>query len=103
MVSEKVAGSRFKVGDVVHVVAEPYLDCPFNWVSGMTRMCGKEVTISRVLWDGSLHCYAYRIANTNAFIYCENCFVEAGQDDEIELDESGFADALLAAMSGAPV
>lgn len=102
MVSEKVTGSRFQVGDVVHVVAEPYLDCPFNWVSGMTRMCGKEVTISRVLWNGSLHCYAYNIGGS-VFTYCENCFVEAGQDNEIELDGSGFADALLAAMSGAPV
>lgn len=31
----------FRIGDVVTVVSQPYLDCPFIWVKGMSRYCGK--------------------------------------------------------------
>ena len=37
---------EFFVGDKVRVVDEPYEDCPFTWVGGMTTMCGEIVTIT---------------------------------------------------------
>ena len=37
-----------KAGDIVHVVADPYMSCPFTWVADMTQYCGKMATITRI-------------------------------------------------------
>lgn len=65
---------EFFVGDTVRVVDKPYTDCPFTWVSDMTKMCGKIVTITRKEKDTNKGTPYYNIRGSQ-WNWCGNCFV----------------------------
>lgn len=78
--------SIIKAGDKVFVVDEPYKKCPFVWVPPMSKMCGKEVTISSVKWVPEKERYAYRIKeDSRLYTWCVNCFRES-EADIVEAD-----------------
>ena len=67
--------NEFEVGERVRVVSEPYLRCPFSWVSEMDNYCGENVTIVDKRFDGYRNTNAYRIdADDTDFVWCGNCF-----------------------------
>ena len=41
---------KFKKGDIVRVVDEPYEDCPFEWIGEMDDYCGQTAVITSVTW-----------------------------------------------------
>lgn len=53
---------EFNVGDRVMVVSEPYRACPFSWVTGMTEMCGKPVTIDSKRYSPGPNTYVYTVS-----------------------------------------
>ena len=84
--TEENPKSRFKVGDIVQVVDEPYEDCPFEWIDEMDECCGKTATIKSVRWDNYYGQYAYGIdIDEYHCSWCERCFIE---DSEIEESDS---------------
>lgn len=71
---------EFCVGDKVMVVDEPYMDCPFTWVSDMTRMCGQIVTITAK--ERGKGTYYYNIAECG-YNWCGNCFVPLEPEEDM--------------------
>lgn len=76
---------KFQVGDIVRVVDTPYEDCPFGWVDGMNRYCGKEVKIDGAIYVKARKMWAYTVRGTR-WSWCENCFEPPIPDIE-ESDE----------------
>lgn len=73
---------EFDVGDVVTIVSEPYIDCPFNWVEPMTNMCGDTVTIVKKEYSEQYKTYKYKIQEDGEdFIWCGNCFLPLCDQD----------------------
>lgn len=83
---------EFFVGDKVMVVSEPYMECPFTWVSEMTDMCGQIVTIIRK--RASSKTYIYNIAGSS-WDWCGNCFVSLEPEEELpEIGDDSFLSAI---------
>lgn len=81
----------FEVGDIVVVVEEPYEDCPFSWVAGMTELCGKEVRIADVTRDHWLPSsyIGYRIeavdgTKISTCVWCKDCFYPLADREPIK-------------------
>lgn len=88
---------EFNIGDVVTVVSEPYLDCPFSWVDEMSYMCGKTVTIINKRYVEEYRTYGYRISECgNKFIWCGNCFTTVDDDSwsDVEIEDDSFVTAI---------
>lgn len=70
--------SRYKVGDIVKIVDDPYDDCAFGWDYGeMDRYCGVETTITKVVWDEYEGRYAYSIAADDGdYNWCDGCLLQ---------------------------
>lgn len=84
---------KFKKGDIVRVVDEPYESCPFDWIDVMDECCGKTAAITSVSWAAGYATYAYGIdIDEYDCSWCENCFVE---DSEIEESEANVADLFV--------
>lgn len=95
---------EFQVGEVVRVVDEPYKDCPFSWVNNMDEWCGRRVEILDRHWSSWYDCYAYEIEREYCWSFCGNCFVRdstdsGSEDEDSELDVSGFSDTLFAVLN----
>lgn len=72
---EKLANSKFQVGDKVIVVDEPFYSCPFDWADEMDEFCGNEVTIDGFQYFPWCDALGYFIDEDNGnFTWCENCF-----------------------------
>ncbi len=83
---------EFFVGDKVRVVDEPYEDCPFTWVDGMTTMCGEIVTITSK--DPARGTYAYKIDGSR-WTWCGNCFVPLEPEEDLpEIADDSFLKAI---------
>ena len=83
---------EFFVGDKVRVVDTPYTECPFTWVSGMTRMCGKIVTIASKNNGSPTYCYTIKEASFN---WCGNCFVPLETEEDLpEIEDDSFLKAI---------
>lgn len=81
---------EFNVGDRVVVVSEPYYDCPFTWVTEMSEMCGKPVTISYKEYSERHDTYFYKLLESR-WHWCGNCFVGAGTEEELpEIEDESF-------------
>lgn len=79
---------EFFVGDKVRVVDTPYIDCPFTWVSQMTRMCGKIVTIKSKRMRKQTYCYTIR---GYPFNWCGNCFMPLEPEEDLpEIGDDSF-------------
>ncbi len=87
---------EFFVGDRVMVVREPYLDCPFDWVDEMTKMCGRVVTISYKGYSDTREVYCYHIKEDEfRFSWCGNCFVSLEPEEELpEIEDDSFLSAI---------
>lgn len=82
---ESVPPQLFHVGDTAYVVSTPYLDCPYGWVDGMNRYCGREVKIDGAIYAKARKMWAYTIRGAQ-WNWCENCFERPAPDIE-ESDE----------------
>lgn len=80
---------KYQVGDIVQVVVEPYLDCPFTWAPAMSNFCGCTAVITEAPchhWLSDEIC-GYRIdLDDGQCVWCENCFepvqeIVESQDD----------------------
>lgn len=77
---------RFKVGDHVRIVDEPYYDCAYGWDNGMTNFCGREAIITGV-WTGNFDAddeYSLDV-DEGYFSWFMNCFV---LEPEVDIEES---------------
>ena len=102
--AEVYGSPEFQVGEVVRVVSEPYKDCPFTWADGMDKWCGSRVKILALYWSSEDDCYAYEIERERGWSFCRNCFVRdstdsGSEDEDSELDVSGFSDTLFAVLN----
>ena len=79
----------FQVGDVVRIVYEPYMRCPFNWVPDMDECCGVLTAVREVHFRSDKKVWQYKVAGF-AWSWCENCFVI-----EQEIEESATDIAML--------
>ncbi len=70
---------RFKVGDVVRVVEEPYFDCPFGWAPEMNKYCGLEAEIIAIDYGSNIKTSVYILKNI-PWRWCENCFEPPDSD-----------------------
>lgn len=77
---------RFKVGDHVRIVDEPYYDCAHGWDTNMSKYCGRDAIVIGV-WESEYpgnDDYTLDV-DDGYFAWCENCFV---QEPEIDIEES---------------
>lgn len=79
---------KYKVGDTVRIVEEPYLKCPFMWVQEMTELCGTEAVIKDVFWVESRGTHGYLISTEDYCTWCENCFIIEPDLVESDIDLS---------------
>lgn len=83
--TEERPQSKFKKGDIVRVVDEPYEDCPFEWIGEMDDCCGKEAVITDMIWFGHRGIWGYYLdIDEYDCKWCENCFVV--EPDLVESD-----------------
>lgn len=83
---------EFFVGDKVRVVGKPYMACPFTWVSDMTRMCGKIVTITSKNNTSETYCYTVEGSYCN---WCGNCFIPLEPEEDLpEIEDDSFLKAI---------
>lgn len=67
--------NEFGVGDIVTVVDEPYLDCPFIWGDSMDKYLGVSAVIVSKDWSEGKKEYRYNIdVDGGKHIWCGNCF-----------------------------
>lgn len=78
---------KYKKGDVVQVVDEPYVDCPFEWIGEMDECCGRVATITGVSWNEWHKDWGYSIdIDDYLCTWCENCFVAFTDIEESDVD-----------------
>lgn len=78
---------RFKKGDIVRVVDEPYEDCPFEWIGEMDDYCGQTAVITSVTWNEWAGAWGYAIdIDEYCCTWCENCFTEDHDIEESDAD-----------------
>ena len=78
---------RFKKGDIVRVVDEPYEDCPFEWIGEMDDCCGKEAVITDTIWVGHRGIWGYYLdIDEYDCTWCENCFADDSEIEESDAD-----------------
>ena len=72
---------EFEISEEIVIVSEPYENCPFVWVSGMTRHCGKTTKIMSKYFNERYNAYSYRIeADHGEYLWCGNCFEQITQE-----------------------
>lgn len=77
---------RFKIGDHVRIVDEPYEDCPHGWVSPMTHYCGRDAIITGVYAGTYEERDSYYLDVDDGYCsWCMNCFV---LEPEVDIKES---------------
>lgn len=69
---------KFSVGDVVTIVPEPNYNCPFRWVSGMDRFCGKIAKVTSAGPSSRHQCDVYSVdVDGSRYNWDEGCFQES--------------------------
>ena len=77
------AEQLFFKGDVVQVVAKPYIKCPYLWTPEMSKFCGKNVTIRDARYQKQNDRWVYHLKeDVHCFSWCENCFESPYPDIE---------------------
>ncbi len=89
--------NEFNVEDIVRVVSEPNIDCPFFWVPSMDKYLGKAVRICEKKWSDEKSTYKYRIYEDGAsYLWCGNCFLPIEDEPTEDIDEVSFLSILTA-------
>lgn len=79
---------EYNVGDVVQIVPEPYLDCPFKWVEDMDNFCCCTAEIIGKHYYKNKEQYGYRIdIDREGWLWCAGCFVSTDEETEDISDE----------------